>query len=90
MTLSENHDHCFLVETMLNGSLMNPAMVRQQKATCTKAVVNWLIELGVATAKPSADDNGWFERLVAEPTNSLRNALPLSPKEEHCWQIAGR
>jgi aminoglycoside phosphotransferase (APT) family kinase protein len=91
VALSENHDHSFLVETMLTGSLMSPAVIRQQKATCTEAVVNWLIELAVATAKPSANDNGWFERLVAEPTDRLRNALPLSPREEQLlarsWEI---
>ena len=82
VALSENDDHCFLVETMLTGSLMSPAVVRQQKALCTESVVNWLIELGGATAKPSAEDDGWYQRLVVEPTNSLTNALPLSPKEE--------
>ena len=91
VALKENDDHPFLVETMLTGSLMSPEMVRQQKTTCTEAVVNWLIELGTATAKPSAEDDGWFKRLVEEPTNGLRNALPLSPKEEQLlarsWEV---
>jgi thiamine kinase-like enzyme len=91
VALSENHDHSFLIETMLPGSLMSPAVVRQQKTTCTEAVVNWLIELAVATAKPSVEDDGWFERLVLEPTKSLSNALPLSPKEEQLlarsWEV---
>ena len=82
VTLSENDDHSFLVETMLNGALMSPATVRQRGVACTEAVLDWLTELGVATTSPSAMHHGWFERLVAEPTDRLRHALPLSTKED--------
>lgn len=82
VTLSEDDDHSFLVETMLTGSLMSPATVRQHATACTESVLDWLIELGVATASPSAQDHGWFQRLVAEPTDRLRRALPVSPPED--------
>ena len=80
ITSSSENDHAFLVETMLTGSLMNPAAVRQAQGTCTEAVLNWLIDLGTSTSIPGSLDEAWFARLVAEPTDHLRSAFP---QEEH-------
>src|SRR5882672_8918447 len=52
---SEHEDHSFLVETMLAGSLMGPAAVRRHNAACTEAVLAWLAELRVATARTFSD-----------------------------------
>lgn len=82
ITLNDEEDHAFLVETMLTGSLMNPSMIRRQGPACIDAVMDWLIELGAATASPSGLHDGWFGRLVAEPVDRLRNAVPLEAEED--------
>ncbi len=85
VALNENEDYPFLVETMLEGSLMGPATVRQQSTACTEAVLTWLIELGVATK--SATTTGWFERLVTEPFVRFRRAMVTSTRED---ELLGR
>jgi hypothetical protein len=85
VVLSEDEDYPFLVETMLAGSLMGPATVRQHTAACTETVLTWLIELGIATA--TVGDLGWFERLVTEPFVQFRRAMATSTRED---QLLGK
>lgn len=89
----EKHDgHSFLIETMLNGALVNPAFIRQRTDACTKWATDWLTDFNLATTSPSAQDRGWFDRLVAAPIDHLRNALPLSREEDRLlsvsWELA--
>lgn len=65
-----------LVETALRGQVMKPAVVRRQTEACTKAGLQWLIELHEATTSDRADTPDWFERLVEPSLEMLTRFLP--------------
>jgi Ser/Thr protein kinase RdoA (MazF antagonist) len=65
-----------LLESALTGSPLSPAALRRdRRRSSIGAVVAWVGRLGARTAH-AADDDGWFERLVREPLNSLAASQP--------------
>jgi aminoglycoside phosphotransferase (APT) family kinase protein len=88
----EEDDHSFLVETAINGSLLNPATVRQNRSAAIDSVFDWLTDLGRATATPCDQDQEWFSRLISQPLNRLRTVLPTSPEAtlllDRSWDVS--
>jgi len=80
----ENFDEDrLLIETMLNGRAMNRTYARRVYESCIETVTDWLVDMQAATMTPSIDDAGWFERLVEQPLQRIKERLPLSLADEH-------
>lgn len=72
-----------LIETALVGRPMSSKLVRRQQETCVESVTQWLTEFHQATAEPSGDATGWYERLAEYPLQQFVKAMPLLTEELH-------
>lgn len=68
-----------LVETALNGILMDNAYIRRHFAACCNAVVDWLVTLQPQD-RAALDANG-FGRLVRAPLTYFTQFFPLNDEE---------
>ncbi len=72
-----------LIETMLVGKPMNRAYARRRVEPCIDMITEWLVDLQAATTISNTDEAGWFERLVAQPLQQMKEKLPLTLNDEH-------
>jgi len=72
-----------LIETMIVGKPMNRAYARRRAESCIDMIAEWLIDLQAATTTPAIEEAGWFERLVEQPLQRMRDKLPLTLNDEH-------
>lgn len=79
VAFEEYGERPLLVETALVGRSMDPATVRQHRASCCDAMAGWLAE--VQRPDPQADTTNWFERLVEHPLRFFAESFPLSDAE---------
>ncbi|MGH7492826.1 MAG: aminoglycoside phosphotransferase family protein [bacterium] len=78
------HHHRLLIETVVPGRPMSPAIVRQQPELCLSAGLSWLLEFHLATTSSTLKGYpDWFERLVEQPMQQLKVLLPPSAEEGH-------
>jgi len=70
------HGHRLMIETMVAGMTMKPAIVRRQPSKCLDAVMSWLLDLELATIKQNTKDTNWFTRLAMQPLSYFEKTLP--------------
>jgi len=72
-----------LIETMIVGKPMNRAYARRRTESCIEIITEWLIDLQAATMIPAIEEAGWFERLVEQPLQRMKEKIPLTLNDEH-------
>ncbi len=75
-------DYRLLVETMVQGQIMRPPLIRKQTETCIQAAFNWLQEINQNTAVCAYKIENWFEKLAINSFAALENSFPLLPEEQ--------
>jgi len=83
VALEEVWDRPILVETALVGEPMDPPTIRRNPKGCCIALMEWLIDVQLATCVTPDPDRIWFEKLVKEPFEYMREKFPISEQEEH-------
>ncbi len=80
-----------LIETALVGKVMNPAIVREDSEGCCQVILNWLVELHIATRHSPLEDPDWFNRLIERPFQAFMGLFPSTPEEnkllERTWDL---
>ncbi len=71
----------FLLETALVGKPMDPPAVRSDPDHSCRAVIDWLVELQLATQQKGHSQTEWVENLVTKPLRQFRSLLSLSAEE---------
>ncbi len=71
------HGHCLLLLTALVGAPLEPALRGDLAGVCS-TVTEWLIELH---RHSRSSHEGWYERLVEQPSDHFAQIFPLSPDE---------
>jgi len=74
--------HRLLLETVVEGQPLKPAWVRRQPARALEAVMAWLLEFHLATARPARAQIEWFTPLIEDLVLRLRKQLPPGAEEE--------
>ena len=74
--------HKLLIETAISGQPLKPAFVRHRPAQALEAVVAWLLEFHLATARRPEKQGHGFASLVEEPIQRFRQCLPFAAEEE--------
>jgi aminoglycoside phosphotransferase (APT) family kinase protein len=75
-------DRPILVQTAIQGQLMDPSMVRRDPGYCSNKVVEWLNEFHRSTLSGGMTDMGWYGRLVETPINKFMQIFPFSGDEK--------
>lgn len=70
-----------LIETALAGRALDPPTVRADAVRACQAVMQWLIDVQVASRCAATVDSGWFERLIADPLSDLEEHIALSKED---------
>lgn len=73
--------HRLLVETMLQGQIMRPAVIRRNEANCVESAMNWLEEIHLETAVSKRITGAGFSSLVEDRLNCFEESLPLTAEE---------
>ena len=81
-----------LVQTGLQGRLMDPKTVRSNRDLACRTVTDWLVRLHSAPAGEKLAPDDWFKNQVESPICFLREKFPLNAEEgkllEKTWKIA--
>lgn len=81
VSLEDVHGWPLLVETALAGRPMSPAAVRRHPERCIGAVLDWLAELPSIACVARDGEEGWYERLLADPLSRFATRLPADGEE---------
>lgn len=80
VAFEEYRGYPILVETALNGKLLDPTHVRRDLEGACELALDWLTDLPqTETGSAEAD---WYDRQITQPLHAFATAFPLSPKEE--------
>ena len=71
-----------LVETMVQGRIMRPPLVRKNTGVCIRAALNWLDEISRKTAVCSYKVENWFKELADQRLDAFEQHFPLNPEEK--------
>lgn len=80
VAFEEHRGYPILVETALNGQLLDPPRVRRDLDGACELALEWLTDLP-STPAASAEP-GWFDRQASQPLRTFAQAFPLNVPEE--------
>lgn len=72
-----------LVETALNGPLLDPPRVRHDLESACDLALGWLTDLPRTPAERAAPD--WFDTQIMRPLQVFGEAFPLNTEERQLW-----
>ncbi|NLE51459.1 MAG: aminoglycoside phosphotransferase family protein [Chloroflexi bacterium] len=69
-----------LIETALNGPLLDPPRVRRDRDAACELALDWLTDLPRTPQEQPQFE--WYEARIAQPLNAFAGSFPLNVKEE--------
>ena len=80
VAFEEYHGYPILIETALNGPLLDPPRVRRDLDGACELALDWLTDLPRTPAAEAGPD--WYRERVTQPLQAFAGAFPLNVKEE--------
>lgn len=80
VAFEEHHGYPILIETALNGPLLDPPRVRRDLDGACELALDWLTDLPRTPANETRDD--WYKTRAAGPLQAFAGAFPLNVREE--------
>lgn len=84
ITYKKHHGYPILLETVLNGQLMSPDVVRRNSERMMQITRDWLLEVQSNPTEPH--DDRWYAELVESSLIVLRENFPLTATERDLLQ----